>query len=161
MSPLKTTFIGALMAFSPMALKAQTSAQVFNTNKESITNVMNTAVVNDNTDPENTFPTGGYDTETGKYTSGVVINDYATTYAKKMTANFNGIALAFSVASENIDYAVSMGEDVKGALENAGIPFEYFISADASSGLSVSAYGGKGSSASVSLKNDGEDTRFC
>ena len=135
MSPLKTTFIGALMAVIPLALKAQTSAQVFNTNKDSITNVMNTAVVNDNTDPENTFPTGGYDTETGKYTSGVVTDRHSNRYAENYSLGFKGVSLSLVAGTDDIDYAISVGNSIKDGLAKAGIPCQFFIKENGTKGF--------------------------
>ena len=115
MSPLKTTFIGALMAFSTMALKAQTSAQVFNTNKESITNVMNTAVVNDNNDPE-----------TKEWTSGIV--DDSMDAAEEYSNGYRGIGISIYTGDEGVENSIAIGKAMQARYkETYGVDSKYFV----------------------------------
>jgi len=120
MSPLKTTFaknalIGALMAVSPLALKAQTSAQVFNTNKDSITHVMNTAVVNDNTDPE-----------TKEWESGIVEDSHDA--AEEYSNNYRGIGISIYTGKLGVENAIALGEKAQKAYaEKYGVESRYFV----------------------------------
>ena len=125
MSPLKTTFIGALMAVIPLALKAQTSAQVFNTNKDSITNVMNTAVGNDN------------DPETKEWTSGVV--EKCKYEAHLYSKDYRGVGIAIYAGKQSIDLAKQWGEKLTGIYANQfGVESLYFVENTGHDNLGIS-----------------------
>ena len=131
MSPLKTTFaksalIGAMMALSPLALKAQTSAQAFNTNKDSITHVMNTAVVNDNTDPEK-----------GNFESGVV--ERCKYEAHLYSKDYRGVGIAIYAGKQSIDLAKQWGEKLTGIYaDKFGVESLYFVENTGHDNLGIS-----------------------
>ncbi len=115
MNALKTTLIGAFMALSPLALKAQTSAQAFKANQTSITHVMNTAVVNDNTDPEK-----------DNFKSGIVEN--CTNEAHEYSKDYRGVGIGLFAGKQGVEKAKAIGESLKGIYKRKyGVDSHYFI----------------------------------